>query len=416
MNTRFRKSSIARQLALVCASLCLLVALALVALAAVSVRHVQIEQQEAYSSALAELVARRIATAMESGDLLSVSASLQRFVTLSGVERVLLTDVEGKALGQAGELTGKSLMDFTAPVQIDADIAGQVTLTISDDEARAARLRLVLSLLGLAILLSLAVYGASLHFSQQLGNQLVRLARVVTLEGDEGKPAPSNELDFLCRQIEALPMDLLRTRSEPDARDESYRTTAVLYLHLSSLIDYVDTLDQQALHRYTEKLHQVIYAAAGFYAGDLQVTRQFGLALFFSGDNSAGSASFRAASCAWLIKSVNHALETNMSLSMHIAMAISQSELGAGDQGDIYPGLYMQHTIDELQTVAASQPPKILLSPSACEDVDVAGRLQIHQTEVMDYAMLEEFSNPYDDLLERQLQLIHKRLTDPGAR
>jgi hypothetical protein len=95
-------------------------------------------------------------------------------------------------------------------------------------------------------------------------------------------------------------------------------------------------------------------------------------------------------------------------------MAISQSELGIGDGSDIYPGLYMQHTLDELQTICSSRPPEILLSPAACEDMDVAGRLQTQATELADYAMLEGFEGPYKDLLERQLRLILKRLSDPG--
>ena len=47
---------------------------------------------------------------------------------------------------------------------------------------------------------------------------------------------------------------------------------------------------------------------------------------------------------------------------------------------------------------------------------DVASRLQHAATEVMDFAMLEEFAEPYQDLLERQLRLILKRLTDPSRR
>ena len=135
-------------------------------------------------------------------------------------------------------------------------------------------------------------------------------------------------------------MDLLRTRSEPSPQDENYQTTAVLYLHLSSLEHYVDTLDELSLQRYTDRLHQTIYAAAGFYAGDLQVARQFGLAVYFSGHNTAGSAAFRAASCAWLVQAASLALEKQMSLSLSMSMAIAQSELGVGNGTDIYPGLY----------------------------------------------------------------------------
>jgi hypothetical protein len=375
----------------------------------------QEQQQEEYGTALAHQIARRISTALESGDLLSVSASLQRFVETSSAEEVAIFDIEGRALGQAGQALGRQLRQYSAPVRIASDVAGQVVITISGDQARAAQLRFILSLLGLAVLLSLAVYGAGRHLGQRVATRLAALARVIALE-EEDQRRPVNEVNLLQKRIEALPMDLLRTRSDAGPKEENYRHTAVLYLHLTSLVDYVDTLDEHSLHRYTDRLHQLVYAAAGFYGGELQVTRQFGLAVFFSGHNNAGSAAFRAASCAWLVQAVARELEQQMSLSLSIAMAISQSELGVGDSTDIYPGLYMQHTLDELQTICASKPPKILLSPLVCEDVDVEGRLQTQATEVMDYAMLEEFEGPYRDLLERQLRLILKRLADPGGR
>ena len=105
-----------------------------------------------------------------------------------------------------------------------------------------------------------------------------------------------------------------------------------------------------------------------------------------------------------------------MRRTLSIAMAISQSELGAGDRADIYPGLYIQHTLDELETICANRPPRVLLAPVVCEDPDIAARLQFEATEVRDFAMLEEFAEPYQDLLERQLQLILKRLADPTRR
>jgi hypothetical protein len=416
VKSRIENTTLGQQLALVTAGLCLLVSLALVALGAISSRHMQLQQQQEFGSALAHQIARRISAALESGDLLSVAASLQRFLEASSAEEVAIFDVEGKALGQAGDALGQNLNQYRAPVRIGPDIAGQVVITISSDNARAAHLRFILSLLGLAVLLSLAVYGGCRHLGQRLGNRLTGLARVIALDEEEPGRRPVNEIALLARQVEALPMDLLRTRSDTSPQDENYRTTAVLYLHLTSLADYVDTLDEHSLHRYTDRLHQVVYAAAGFYAGELQVSRQFGLAVYFSGHNSAGSAAFRAASCAWLVKAVSHELEQQMPLSMSIAMAISQSELGVGDGADIYPGLYMQHTLDELQAVCSSKPPNILISPRVCEDTDIDGRLQHQQTEVSDYAMIEEFAGPYQDLLERQLRLILKRLSDPTRR
>ena len=357
MNNRFTNTNLGQQLAILTAGLCLLMGLALVILGAISTRHMQTLLQEEYGSALATLVATRVSTAMENSDLLSVSASLQRIIDTSAAQAILIQDVEGKTLRQMGETDGQSLYQYSAPVHIETDIAGEVVITINAENAHAAQLRFILSMLGLAVLLSLAVYGVSRRFGQQLGNHLSDLSRKIALEEEDPRAGPTNELLLLSKKIETLPMDLLRTRSEPSPQDENYQTTAVLYLHLSSLEHYVDTLDELSLQRYTDRLHQIVYAAAGFYAGDLQVARQFGLAVYFSGHNTAGSAAFRAASCAWLVQAASLALEKQMSLSLAMSMAIAQSELGVGNGTDIYPGLYTQHTLDELHTVCASRPP-----------------------------------------------------------
>jgi hypothetical protein len=410
---RFANASLGQQLALVAGGLCLVVGLALVALGAASSRHMQLQLQDQYGSALAELISRRIGIAMENGDLLSVTASLHRFVAISAADEVVITDVEGKELGRAGAAVGNLLHHYSAPVKIESDIAGKVTVTVTADSARAAQLQFVLSLLGLTVLLSFAAYAGSRHFAQRLGKQLAGMAKKITLEEEASSPRPGNEVLLLDRRISALPMDLLRTRSEPAPEDENYRTTAVLYLHLQSLAKYVDTLDEHALQRYTTRLHQIIYAASGFYAGEIHVARQFGLAVYFSGDNKAGSAAFRACSSAWLIAATVAELEKNMSLSMKINMAVSQSELGAGDGDDIYPGLYMQHTLDELQSACAQNPAATLLSEAVCEDLDVSSRLQQKPGLIEGYGEVQEFAETYRDLLERQLRLIMRRLTDP---
>ncbi|QIB65812.1 hypothetical protein [Kineobactrum salinum] len=413
MNKRFSDSSLSQQLALIAATGCLLISLALVALAATSSQHMQESQQAVFGNALAQQIARRISAALETGDLLSIAASLHRFLETSSAAEVAIFDVEGRALGQAGSAEGDYLQQYRSPVRVDNNIAGEVVITISTAAAETARLRFLLSLLGLAVLLSLAVYGAARQLGQRLlGNRLQQQARTIALEDSAAAPATANELQLLQSRIDALPMDLLRARSGSGPREENYRDTAVLYLHLVSLVDYVDTLDEQSLHRYTDRLHQVVYAAAGFYGGQLQVVRQFGLAVYFSGDSSGGSAAFRAASCAWLVQAVCGELEKQMSRSLTVAMAVSCSELGRGDETDIYPGLYIQSTLDELQTLCSSKPPQIMLSPSACEDIDVSSRLEHRPSELGDYVILEQFAGSWDDLLERQLRLILKRLRD----
>ncbi len=409
---RWEHYKLSQQLALVAAAFCLSVSLALVILAALSSRHMQQAQEADYGEALANQIARRIGTALETGDLLSVAASLQRFVETSSAQEVAIYDVEGKALGQAGRASGATLVDYRAPVLIENDVAGEVVITLSTDNARMARLRFLLSLLGLAILLSLAVYGISHQLGQRLGTRIATLSKRLRLDDSPGSGLP-NEMARLEQRVDALPMDLLRARGTSGPRDENYLQTSVLYLHLSSLSNYVDTLDEDSLHRYTNRLHQVVFAAAGFYAGELHVVRQFGLAVYFVGDTGAGSPAFRAASCAWLVGAVSRELERNINLSLNVDMAIGLSELGAGDGADIYPGLYMQSTLDELQQRCQGNTGGVSLLPNVCEDVDVAGRLDFKAIGDGYGAMLTGFEGPYQDLLTRQLRLIMRRLTDP---
>ncbi len=413
MLNRFRTAPLSQQIATAAALLCLLVSLAMVILGAISSRHMQYRQQAEFGTALARQVAARVGLALETGDLLSLRASLQRFVDTTAAQRVAVNDVEGKALGEAGEPSGHYLQQFRAPVHIESNIAGEAVVTIATDNAGADQQRFVFSLLGLAVILSLAVYGAGLQVGKALGARLRQLSRYLVLEDDNGR-LPGNELAALETRVKALPMDLLRTRENSNGSDEHYKGSAVLYLQLDSLSDYVDTLDEQSLHRYIARIHRLVHTAAGFYAGELQVVRQFALAVYFTGPGKAGSAAFRAACCAWLVQAAARELEKRQSLSMRFFMAVGQSELGAGDSSDIYPGLYMQSTLDELQLACESRPPKILLAPAVCVDTDIDGRLQQQATEVMDYAMLEAVADPYSDLLERQLRLTLKRLAEPA--
>ena len=260
MNSRLDQTGVSQQFALATAGFCLLVSLALVALGAISSHYMQAQQQEEYGTALAHQIARRISTALESGDLLSVSASLQRFVETSSAEQVAIFDVEGKAIGQAGKTLGSHPRRYTAPVRIESDVAGEVVITISGDSARAAQLRFILSLLGLSVLLSLAVYGTCRHLGQRLAGRLQAMAGTIKLE-EETRDSPVNEVALLEQRIADLPMDLLRTRSDAGPSEENYRKTAALYLHLTSLVDYVDSEGNQP--GLTRKPHGVLQYPTG---------------------------------------------------------------------------------------------------------------------------------------------------------
>ena len=93
-------------------------------------------------------------------------------------------------------------------------------------------------------------------------------------------------------------------------------------------------------------------------------------------------------------------------------MAIGLSELGHGDEQDIYPGLYIQATLDELLDLANQDVEGILLSSHAAEDRGLAARVGI---DVIDerWMALGGISGKHLDLLERQLQNLRRIVTSP---
>ncbi|MBT5008024.1 MAG: hypothetical protein HOM95_15155, partial [Halieaceae bacterium] len=92
MLNRFHNAPLSQQIATLAAILCLLVSLALVILGAISSKHLQNQQQLEFGNALAHQIARRVSVALETGDLLSITASLQRFVETSSAEKVTIFD------------------------------------------------------------------------------------------------------------------------------------------------------------------------------------------------------------------------------------------------------------------------------------------------------------------------------------
>ena len=149
------------------------------------------------------------------------------------------------------------------------------------------------------------------------------------------------------------------------------------------------------------------FGSAGFYGGDLSVARQFGLAVYFSGTHAAGSPVLRAASCAWLLSRCCELAEQHDRLRFLPGMAIGLSELGRGDDQDIYPGLYIQATLDELLDLANQDVEDILLSSHAAEDRGLTARVGI---DVIDerWMALGGISGKHLDLLERQLQILRR--------
>ncbi len=408
MKSPLRNLSLTLQLPLAAAALSLAVALALVTLAATSSRYLLETQQADYGNALAQQIARRISTALETGDLLSVAASLQRFVESSPATVVEIYDVEGQALGRAGEDGRPGEVHYEAPVRIGPDIAGRVRIALETESARESRQRFLLSLSALAVVLSLLVFLVARYGATRLVGRIAGAAQRLTLDGAT-PPAGTSELDLLESRVEALPLELLRPRDAGAPSGEHYRTNTVLYLHLASLAGYVATLNERNLHRYTDRLHRIIYASAACYGGKLQVARPFGLALCFAEGEGTGSATLRAVACAALVREVAGTLEAGMSLSLSMGMAVGRSELGPGDAADIYPGLYLQGVLDELRDACLHDRDHVLVAEDAAADRDLAEHAEL-RPEKPGFKRLAGFADTQQLLLERQSALLLARL------
>ena len=371
--TAFGRLPLHLQLAVAACSLCLLSNLALVGLAAQSSSHTQASLQDAYGQAVVEQLARRLGSEMATGDRLGIAGELNRLVQQDGVSAARVLDTEGRELAAAGDLEAVDYA-FRTAILIAGDQAGVAQVALNTAAQDDTRFRFLLSLSGLAVLLSIGVFVATRTLATRLGKNL--------------QAAPPGE-----------------------GHEEHYVDTTLVFVHLRSLPGYVETVDEQRLQRYVAHIHRMIFGAAGFYGGQLEVVRQFGVVVWFSGEHPIASPAVRAASCAWLIQQSAPALEQQLRLSVGLGLSVGGSELGRGDDHDIYPGLYTQASVDELQDLARQAGDAIRLSPFLLQDLDFNTRVSIEAEGGQQ--VLAGFSEGQRDLVERQRAILARALFNP---
>ena len=101
------------------------------------------------------------------------------------------------------------------------------------------------------------------------------------------------------------------------------------------------------------------------------------------------------------------ALQNEKKLRHTLTQAVGISESGTGSSQDIYPDLYNQHIIDELAGRVDAHPAAILLSQAAARDLDIVSRCRCDGSGEQ---RLSGFEEPYSDLLERQRELLLRKL------
>jgi len=119
-----------------------------------------------------------------------------------------------------------------------------------------------------------------------------------------------------------------------------------------------------------------------------------------AGTHATGGPAGRAAACAVLIKYVCHRLGRQLPLSVKVSMALALSETGPAGESDIYPDLYLQHSIDELQRLCDARPGDILLSTELAQEPEIAQRVNVLEEE--EHHILRGVHPDYRALLRRQ--------------
>jgi uncharacterized membrane protein affecting hemolysin expression len=401
------KPGLSQQLALVVGSTSLLIAILLVLLGSFSSRYILEQQQDNRGRELAQQVARDVAPVLATSDLIRLEVTLRQLLQQHRVQHLTVSDIDGNTLARSGHNDTPGTLAYRADIAIDGDIAGEVTLVTTPGTAQAEQRRMLLGLLFLALLLCLFGAAVVARWGQGLASRVSAVTELLLLEprAVEG----TDEILALEEAAANLPLDLLKPPSGLEQGQADYQQAALLYIRLDSLSSYVEALDENSLLRYTEMQRRIVHGAGQLYGGTLTVARQFGLLLSFSGQHAAGSPVFRAASAAWLIQLLTQQLQEGKSLRYKVSQALGVSESGVGSSRDIYPDLYNQHVIDELDGLLSAGVQGVQLNGAACEDGDASHRCRLSIDS--GGCLLAGFEEPYSDLLERQARLLLRELS-----
>jgi hypothetical protein len=389
----------------ICGGLCLLSGLALVLLGSLSSRFILNEQQQLHGEAIARQVAQQIAPILARGDLIRLEVSLRQLQSSHQLLEVEVLDVEGRALAATGAVPRGTGMRFRSPITLGGNLAGESLIVVAAESGLAELRRMSLVLFSLSLLLSIFTTILAAKWGQHLAQRLnAATAQLDHIDTANDAKKSGDELTQLENAISRLPLNLLKPSASASASTDNYHHANVLYIRLTSLVAHVETLDETSLIHATELQRRLITGAAELYDGSVSVVRQFGLLVSFGEGHNTGDPAVRALSTAWLVKQVSATLNNELPLRMKFSMACGFTEVGTGSSEDVYPDLYNQHLIDELEAATNGDSESILLMNAVATDVQVNLCCSLSRDE--NHSSLDGFSEPYHDLLERQQQLL----------
>ncbi len=410
MFKRFLKATLEVQLAITCSLFCLLSGLILTFLASISSFYLQKESLDFLGQALADQLSKQIIESMETGDLIDLVGSLQSFISDSSATVALVYDIEENILASSGKITD-DFPQYTAPILIGKDLAGSVVIEINTSRNDLLQFRFVVSLMGLAVFFSIVIFFATKKLSLFITRRLRYATEQLEIK-ENNHLKENNVLAELEKQIESLPLSLLKYPAITNMADRTNNKISILYLHIHSLEKYLQTLDEVSLRAYIEPISQIISYAADFYEGDTRVVRLFGSAIFFEEQDNNLSAAFRAISCGQLIRSVQQEVQDKMDLSIQIRMAADLCEMETEGSQDIYGEIHIQTCLNKLQQQCASSEEELLLSEKLLADSEAKRTLGIPMESDCQNGFLPAgyFDVPELDMIDRQRWMIIRKI------
>ncbi len=322
----------------------------------------------------------------------------------------MVYDIEENILASSGKFTD-GFHQYTAPILIGKDLAGSVVIEINASRNDVLQFRFVVSLMGLAIFFSIVIFFATKKLSLFITRRLRYAAEQLEIN-EKNHPKENNVLVELEKQIESLPISLLKCPITTNSADRIDKKIAILYLNIHSLQKYLKTLDEVSLRAYIEPIRQIISYAAEFYGGDTRVVRLYGSAIFFYEQDNDLSAAFRAISCGQLIRSVQQEVREKMDLSIQIRMAADLCQMVSEGNQDIYGEIHIQTCLNRLQQQCEESEEELMLSEKILADSEAKRTLELSRESDCQNGFLPAgyFDVPELDLIDRQRWLIIRKI------
>ncbi len=359
LSRRFSRSSLAARWAAMVAVATLLATLVLALAAHQGQRQLLAAAGDDMGGLLAARLADSAARPLLQGDRVSLQAMLADMVRRPPVTRVVVTDLSGRVIAEAGSSQAPG-QDHVATVTWQDSVGGQIQLRL-DPAGLAAAATPAWQLLALGGLLAALAFILALWPGRALEQRLRDAARWLRGELDVLPDYPVQDaLGELLQEVRERPGKLAGV-------------TGAILLHATPA---------------SVRLAERMKAICGLYGGEVSWTRGEALTARFDGADAGGERLFQALCCARLLRQLPG------EESLCLALGLSEdADDAAAEQG----------LIDRLQLLCGHGP-GILLQPSLAVAPALAGRCELRQQ--AQGVELVELGAPYRELLQRQLDTL----------